>query len=52
MPFPSLVPSWLKTYRAAELRADAVAGITLAAYLIPASIGDATLAGLPPQAGL
>ena len=29
-----------------------VAGLTLAAYLLPAAIGDASLAGLPPQAGL
>ena len=29
-----------------------MAGITLAAYLLPAAIGDASLAGLPPQAGL
>jgi high affinity sulfate transporter 1 len=34
------------------LRADVVAGVTLAAYLIPAAIGDASLARLPPQAGL
>jgi high affinity sulfate transporter 1 len=29
-----------------------VAGFTLAAYLLPAGIGDASLAGLPPEAGL
>lgn len=29
-----------------------VAGVTLAAYLLPAAIGDASLANLPPQAGL
>ncbi len=34
------------------LRADVMAGITLAAYLLPAAIGDSSLAGLPPQAGL
>ncbi len=33
-------------------RADAVAGLTLAAYLLPAGIGDASLAQLPPEAGL
>lgn len=49
-----LVPAagWLHTYELAWLRPDLVAGITLAAYLIPAGIGDATLANLPPQAGL
>ena len=31
---------------------DAVAGLTLAAYLLPAGIGDASLAQLPPEAGL
>ena len=34
------------------LKADFVAGLTLAAYLLPAGIGDASLAGLPPEAGL
>ena len=50
----SLVPalSWLRTYQPNWLRGDLVAGITLAAYLIPAGIGDASLAGLPPAAGL
>ena len=43
---------WLRSYSAALLRADVVAGITLAAYLLPAGIADASLAGLPPEAGL
>jgi SulP family sulfate permease len=43
---------WLKTYRLDFLRADLLAAITLAAYMIPAGIGDASLAGLPPEAGL
>jgi high affinity sulfate transporter 1 len=43
---------WFKEYRPAWLRADLAAGITLAAYLLPAALGDASLAGLPPQAGL
>lgn len=29
-----------------------MAGITLAAYLLPAGLGDASLANLPPEAGL
>jgi high affinity sulfate transporter 1 len=29
-----------------------VAGLTLAAYLMPAALGDASLANLPPEAGL
>jgi high affinity sulfate transporter 1 len=43
---------WLRDYHRPWLRADIMAGITLAAYLLPAGIGDASLAGLPPQAGL
>lgn len=43
---------WLRIYQPRWLRADLVAGITLAAYLMPAGIGDASLAGLPPEAGL
>jgi len=35
-----------------KLRADLVAGLTLAAYLLPAGIGDASLAGLPAETGL
>lgn len=35
-----------------KLKPDLVAGLTLAAYLLPAGIGDASLAGLPPEAGL
>src|SRR5512134_2087098 len=34
------------------LRGDVVAGITLAAYVLPAGLGDASLANLPPEAGL
>jgi high affinity sulfate transporter 1 len=43
---------WLPEYGAPVLRADLVAGVTLAAYLLPAGIGDASLAGLAPEAGL
>ncbi len=49
-----LIPAlrWLKVYQGAWFRGDVVAGITLAAYLLPAALGDASLANLPPQAGL
>jgi sulfate permease, SulP family len=43
---------WLRGYQGSWLRPDIAAGITLAAYLLPSSLGDATLAGLPPEAGL
>jgi high affinity sulfate transporter 1 len=44
--------SWLRNYQRGWLAADAIAGVTLAAYLLPAAIGDASLANLPPEAGL
>src|SRR5947208_8686039 len=49
-----IVPAvrWLRGYKPAWFRADLVAGITLAAYLLPAGLGDASLANLPPEAGL
>src|SRR6185369_14913810 len=43
---------WLRTYDGGWLRGDVVAGITVAAYLLPAGLGDASLANLPPEAGL
>ena len=43
---------WLASYERRWLRADAVAGLTLAAYLLPAGLADASLAGLPSEAGL
>jgi SulP family sulfate permease len=43
---------WLPVYQRSWLRGDLVAGITLAAYMLPAALGDASLASLPPQAGL
>ena len=48
--FPSV--KWLRTYDHSWLRFDLAAGITLAAYLLPAGLGDASLANLPPEAGL
>ncbi|HSD27616.1 MAG TPA: SulP family inorganic anion transporter [Vicinamibacteria bacterium] len=42
----------LRGYHPDWLRRDVVAGVVLAAYLLPAGIGDASLAGLPPEAGL
>jgi len=43
---------WLRSYERGWLRADFIAGLTLAAYLLPAGIGDASLAGLPAEAGI
>ena len=50
VPLPAL--DWLRRYNKAWLRGDVVAGVTLAAYLLPAGLGDASLANLPPEAGL
>jgi sulfate permease, SulP family len=43
---------WLRSYQPAWLRGDVVAGLTLAAYLLPSGIADASLASLPAEAGL
>src|SRR5262252_171622 len=50
IPIPDL--DWLRSYDRNWLRGDVFAGITLAAYLLPAGLGDASLANLPPEAGL
>ena len=50
LPLPAL--TWLRGYDKGWLRGDILAGITLAAYLLPAGLGDASLANLPPEAGL
>src|ERR1043166_689230 len=44
--------TWLKNYNRRWPRGDVLAGITLAAYLLPAALGDASLANLRPEAGL
>jgi high affinity sulfate transporter 1 len=44
--------TWLRAYDWRWLRSDGVAGIMLAAYLLPAAMGDASLANLRPEAGL
>ncbi len=44
--------TWLPHYQRDWLRLDLAAGVTLAAYLLPAALADASLAGLPVQAGL
>ncbi|MFE9484419.1 SulP family inorganic anion transporter [Streptomyces spororaveus] len=49
---PSLLPLGLRGYRRAWLGRDALAGITVAAYLVPQVMAYAGVAGLPPVAGL
>jgi sulfate permease, SulP family len=48
--FPAV--TWLRNYHRAWFRLDLLASITLAAYLLPAALGDASLANLPPETGL
>ena len=50
----SAIPAitWLRSYNRSWFRLDLLAGITLAAYLLPAALGDASLANLRPEAGL
>jgi SulP family sulfate permease len=47
---PGLVT--LRSYRRSWLRGDLLAGVTVAAYLIPQVMAYATVAGLPPVTGL
>ena len=42
----------LRGYQRAWLRADVIAGVTVAAYLVPQVMAYATVAGLPPVTGL
>jgi len=42
----------LRGYKPSWLRGDLVAGVTVAAIAIPESLGYASIAGMPPQAGL
>jgi SulP family sulfate permease len=52
--FPALLvrPEWWGGYGLSTFRADLVAGLTMAAYMVPTALGDASLAGLPPEVGL
>lgn len=43
---------WIRTYRFSYLRYDLIAGLTVAAILIPQAMAYAMLAGLPPIYGL
>jgi len=43
---------WIPQYQPGWLRRDAIAGLTLAAFVIPESMAYASLAGLPPQYGV
>src|SRR6187455_1806442 len=51
---PGLVPilGWLRSYDRAWLRGDLIAGMTVAALIIPKNLGYAEIAGIPLQNGL
>ncbi|QUN31991.1 STAS domain-containing protein (plasmid) [Cupriavidus sp. KK10] len=44
-------PDWLRAYRKAWLKPDVIAGLTVAAVVIPKALAYATVAGLPIQVG-
>src|SRR4029077_16729348 len=50
----SLVPivGWLRGYDRGWLRGDLVAGVTVAALIVPKNLGYAGIAGIPLQNGL
>lgn len=48
----SLRRDWHKTVSRASLRADAIAGLTGAAVVLPQAVAFALIAGLPPEYGL
>jgi len=43
---------WIRSYQPSWFKNDLIAGVTLAAFLIPAGLAYATMANLPPEAGL
>src|SRR5438045_5004880 len=50
----TLIPalSWIRTYTTKNVRLDLIAGLSLAAFVIPESLAYASLAQLPPVTGL
>ncbi len=50
----SIVPvlGWAPTYNKAWLQPDVIAGVTLAAFMVPEAMAYASLAGLSPEHGL
>jgi sulfate permease, SulP family len=53
-PGPRLVPilGWLRSYDRRWLRGDLIAGMTVAALIVPKNLGYAEIAGIPMQNGL
>ncbi len=44
--------AWIRAYQRADLRPDLIAGVTLAAVILPVAMAYGQLAGLPPIAGV
>ncbi|MDH3775192.1 MAG: SulP family inorganic anion transporter, partial [Deltaproteobacteria bacterium] len=44
--------SWIRTYNRRHIKADLVAGLTVAVVAVPQSMAYALIAGLPVQYGL
>jgi sulfate permease, SulP family len=51
---PRLLPilGWLRSYDRRWLRGDLIAGMTVAALIVPKNLGYAEIAGIPVQNGL
>ena len=43
---------WIRSYELAWLRGDLIAGVTVAALIVPKNLGYAGIAGIPLQNGL
>jgi hypothetical protein len=48
----SVIPSWLRRYDRGWLAADATAGLTIWALMVPQAMAYAGIAGVPVQNGL
>jgi SulP family sulfate permease len=46
------IAGWLATYDRSWLRGDLIAGVTVAALIVPKNLGYAGIAGIPLQNGL
>src|SRR3954462_2194686 len=46
------IVGWLRTYDRSWLRGDLIAGVTVAALIVPKNLGYADIAGIPVQNGL
>ena len=46
------IVGWLRDYDRSWLRADVIAGVTVAALIVPKNLGYAGIAGVPLQNGL